>query len=69
VSITVAEARSRRVCRICEQPISPGPGCPLGWETEFGRMVYPAAVSLDFGNEFAHTACLETSRATPYEGD
>jgi hypothetical protein len=56
--ITVEEAKQRRVCRICEQPIS-GAGCPVGWTEEFGRMVFPIRITLNFGQEFAHTDCLE----------
>lgn len=55
--MTVEEARERRVCRICEQPV-PSMG-PKGWPTEFREMVYPVAVTLNFGDEFAHTQCLK----------
>lgn len=56
--ITVEEAKNRRVCRICEQPI-PNPGAPKGWTEEFGKMVFPIRVTLNFGEEFAHTDCLD----------
>ncbi len=56
--LTVEEAKARRVCRICEQPIS-NPGAPVGWTEDFGRMVFPVKVTLNFGQEFAHTVCLE----------
>ncbi len=58
--LTVEEAKARRVCRICEQPIS-NPGAPLDWTEEFGQMVYPIKVTLNFGEEFAHTECLEAA--------
>jgi hypothetical protein len=34
-------------------------GAPLGWPYEFGLMVYPIEITLNFGDEFAHTACLQ----------
>lgn len=55
--MTVDEAKQRRVCRICEQPIDVTG--PVDWPDRFGEMVWPLAVTLDFGREFAHTACLE----------
>lgn len=57
--MTVAEARTARVCRICGEPIPISGGVPKGWESEFGQMTYPLRITLDFGEEFAHTDCLE----------
>ncbi len=58
-TMTVEEARKAYVCRICEKPCGCGPPGPLGWQTEFGSCVYPEAITLNFGDEYAHTACLE----------
>jgi hypothetical protein len=58
--MTVEEARKARVCRICGGRIQiPAGGSPQGWDHEFGRMVYPEKITLNFGDEFAHTDCLE----------
>lgn len=57
--LTVQEAREKRVCRICEQPIQTQ-GSPKDWPILFGEMTYPLQVTLNFGEEFAHTACLKT---------
>jgi hypothetical protein len=56
--MTVEEARASSVCRICGKNINVPTGQPKGWESEFGEMVYPLAITLNFGDEFAHTACL-----------
>lgn len=63
--LTVEQARERRVCRICEQPILVGG--PKGWATNFGRMEFPVAVTLNFGGEFAHTPCLAREKETRAE--
>jgi hypothetical protein len=55
--MTVAQARAAGVCRVCGEPICVPPG-PVGWAQEFGAMLYPVAITLDFGAEFAHTSCL-----------
>ena len=57
--MTVAEAKAARVCRICHQPIGGGHGAPEGWTECFDRQVVPERITLHFGAEFAHTACLE----------
>lgn len=60
--LSVEEARQRRVCRLCEQPVFPNgtpEGQPMGWAHEFGKMVFPYQIILDFGREFAHAECLE----------
>lgn len=44
MSMTVEEARERRVCRVCGEAIH-APGGPL-------------ALTLNYGEEFAHTSCL-----------
>jgi hypothetical protein len=55
--MTVAEAREKRVCRICEKPISLAGG-PVDAPLEFGSQVFPQKLTFDFGAEFAHTDCL-----------
>jgi hypothetical protein len=60
--LTVEEARERRVCRVCEIPII-GVLAPMGWAHEYGHMTYPDRITLNFGEEFAHTACLEAQGA------
>lgn len=61
--MTVSEARERRVCRVCGGPIDVTG--PAGWSEDFGELVYPVAVTLDFGLEFAHTACLKGATPAP----
>jgi hypothetical protein len=63
MTLGVEEARARRVCRVCEKPIAWGG--PVGWPFEFRSLVYPEQVTLDFGDEFAHAACLVTVEANP----
>ena len=59
MSLTVEEARTARVCRICGKPIPRVPG-PKDWPFLFGECVYPPpALTLNFGKEFAHTDCLK----------
>jgi hypothetical protein len=62
LDMTVAEAREKRVCRICRKPIPVLKGTPKGAEEEFGRMEYPQKVAYNFGDEFAHTDCLPESK-------
>lgn len=57
MSLTLEEARARRVCRVCGGPIEVGVQ-PAGWKDDYGAMVWPVALTLDFGREFAHTGCL-----------
>lgn len=57
--LSVEEARSARLCRICEQAIGVDTSVlPAGWEHAFGRMALPVGIALDFGEEFAHTNCV-----------
>ncbi len=60
--MTVEEARKRRVCRICQEVI-PAVPAPMGWTHEFRQQLFPVALTLNFGEEFAHTACLENEQA------
>jgi len=57
--LSVEEAREKRVCRICEKSISSVIG-PEGWPFGFNEMVFPIAITLNFGKEFAHTDCLKS---------
>jgi hypothetical protein len=57
--LSVKEAQIKRVCRICEKP-HPGGG-PKDFFLEFGRMTWPESWTFNFGEEFAHTECLEKS--------
>jgi hypothetical protein len=52
-------AQAKRICRICEQPIGVSTGRPAGWTDSFGEQLYPVRLTLNYGEEFAHTACLE----------
>ena len=56
--LSVAEARERRVCRICRTAIrvDGAPGGPM----ELPRVTHPVAVTLNYGGEFAHTQCLDS---------
>lgn len=59
----VQEARENRVCRICGEPLDMPdwvlreirPDWPLAWD----RIVDPIDITLDKGQEFAHTACVD----------
>lgn len=63
----VDEARKMGVCRICHEPISVQ-HAPGNWEFAFGEMLFPPpAVTLNFGAEFAHTACLERVGEPTYD--
>jgi hypothetical protein len=61
--MTVAEARDQRVCRICGQPVKGGG--PIDWPLIFGKMTFPSRLTLNFGDEFAHTDCLEHGAQPP----
>lgn len=61
--MTVQEAREKRVCRVCGESVATPKGSPKGWETEFGERLYPfPPLTLNFGDEFAHTSCLEEEK-------
>lgn len=61
--LTLKEAKETGCCRICGgRIIEPGTGptgYPAGWQDMFGEMLFPVAVTLNFGGEFAHPKCLE----------
>lgn len=57
--LAVTKARLAGRCRICGEPILAA-AARRGWEHEFAVRTYPPpAVTLSFGAEFAHTACLK----------
>jgi hypothetical protein len=56
--LTAPEARRLRVCRVCHAPIVIGAAMPAGWYFDFFDLLYPTAITLDYGREYAHTACL-----------
>lgn len=56
--MTVEEARKSKTCRICGEKIDLPAGQPKGWESEFREMFYPITITLNYGDEFSHTACL-----------
>ena len=57
--LSLNDAKRERRCRICGQPIVVT-FVPVGWQDQFREMVYPPpAVTMNFGDEFAHTQCLE----------
>lgn len=56
----VDEARRNGVCRVCGNTMpKDASGQPKGWATTFGSMCWPEAITLNFGKEYAHTACVE----------
>lgn len=55
--LTVEQARKKRVCRLCEQPV--GSVGMADAPFDFQRQIVPIRVTYDFGKEFAHTKCLE----------
>lgn len=60
--LTVAEARAKNVCRVCKLPVRlPKEGVPEGWQTECKLLRFPDALTLNFGEEFAHTSCLRSA--------
>ena len=66
--MTVEEARTARVCRICEQPIPRFIGAMKGAEFEFGAAIFPIKITYNFGDEFAHTDCLTKEQRKDNEG-
>lgn len=64
--ITLEQAKQTGCCRICGGVIcEPGDkpfGYPAGWKDIFRVMLYPLNVTLNYGEEFAHTTCLNASK-------
>lgn len=55
--LSLNQAKQERRCRICGETIIVA-GAPAGWMEDFGSQVYPIKITLNFGEEFAHTDCL-----------
>lgn len=61
--LSLKEAQDRGVCRFCEKTFSRAAhGEPHGWKFDFGEMMFPEQIILNFGKEFAHKICLEKAR-------
>ena len=56
--ISLKQAKEERRCRVCGDSINVPKG-PQGRTEEFGAVDFPIAVTLNFGEEFAHTICLQ----------
>lgn len=60
--IPLEEARETGCCRVCGgrllEPNAEGNLEPLPMAGKFGDLVYPVAITLKFGKEFAHPSCL-----------
>ncbi len=71
--LSLKEARQNNCCRICGRRIhgAEGGGKPLGWESEFGRMLFPVNIVLNYGEEFAHGSCYDalTPSNQKHEGE
>lgn len=60
--IAVQEAREKGICRICKASVR-AEGQPLGWELNYGKRVFLGpSLTLNFGEEFAHTECLRREK-------
>ena len=62
--LSVTDARARRVCRVCEKTVVAG-GVQPDWPFKFDKLLHPERVTLNFGEEFAHTDCLAAAGASP----
>ncbi len=61
MTISVQEARTRRVCKICEESLAGLDDIlPYNWPLNYAEVVLTGGiqVSLNYGKDFAHTACL-----------
>lgn len=56
-SRAVLEAKAAGVCRVCREPIDLSES-PTGTAERFGSMVHPEKLVFNFGEEYAHQACL-----------
>lgn len=57
--ISLNQARDESRCRICGEPIKMTDGRPVGWKDEFRAQLFPVAIVLNYGEEFAHPQCLK----------
>lgn len=64
--ISLVEAKATGCCRICGgrivEPGSSPPGYPVDWMNSFRKMVFPVNVVLNYGEEFAHSDCLNKTK-------
>lgn len=58
------QAKKLGVCRICEQAFKQLDTQPSGWKDRFDMLVFPERVVLNYGDEFAHEACLPATDKT-----
>ena len=58
VGLTVEQARKERRCRVCGEPLGTNAMQPLGWHEDYREMVFPVAIILNFGAEYAHPKCV-----------
>ena len=66
MALPLIDAQERGVCRICGEPLlKDAKNLPAGWRTMFREQVWPDKITLNFGEEFAHTDCLA---AAPEKG-
>jgi len=61
-SRAVAEAKAAGVCRVCRQPLKSGT-VPEQTAERFGNQIYPEALVFNYGEEYAHQACLNQEQA------
>ena len=61
-SRAVEEAKAAGVCRICRQPLNGGT-VPEQTAERFGSEVHPNAIVYNYGEEYAHQACLNREQA------
>lgn len=75
VKLTVEEARSKNLCRICGEPtdVAPPGDQPKDAKKIFGELLYVNTpgfrpVTYNFGKEYAHTDCLAKEVAGAQSG-
>ncbi|NDQ57314.1 MAG: hypothetical protein GZ088_09610 [Acidipila sp.] len=59
--MTVAEAREKRVCRVCGLKPDFGDAMPKDYAVMFDEMLKPVQFTFKYGKEFAHTECLKNN--------
>ncbi len=58
LSLKLAQRTAR--CRICGKAFAGHKDFPSGWSHNFGSLIFPVHVTLNFGKECAHAECLKT---------
>ncbi len=61
-SRAVQEAQAAGVCRVCRNPLVTGTA-PAKAAERFGNQMHPHALVFNFGEEYAHQACLNQEAA------